>query len=172
MKLTGSVKGLVEGLRSNTSDQNPTRPFKRLNRRYHVVLSSAESDTLEEEAARCPEQEARTAAGRSQSASTATPGKNHSRSMAHATIAIHEDEDAIFQDSRCSQSSPVAKDMERRLSEDEVSVDGSFSDDSDESEEEVDETVIEDMRKLEESFKGISQKYRLINRIGEGMRVV
>lgn len=37
-----------------------------------------------------------------------------------------------------------------------------------ESEDEVDESVIEDMRKLEESFRGISRKYRLINRIGEG----
>jgi hypothetical protein len=37
-----------------------------------------------------------------------------------------------------------------------------------ESEDEVDESVAEDMRKLEESFRGISRKYRLINRIGEG----
>lgn len=40
--------------------------------------------------------------------------------------------------------------------------------DDSESENEVDESVAEDMRKLEENFKGISQKYRLINRIGEG----
>jgi cell division control protein 7 len=39
---------------------------------------------------------------------------------------------------------------------------------SEEAEEDVDESVAEDMRKLEESFKGISQRYRLINRIGEG----
>ena len=41
-------------------------------------------------------------------------------------------------------------------------------DDEVESEDEVDESVVEDMRKLEESFRGISSKYRLINRIGEG----
>jgi hypothetical protein len=35
-------------------------------------------------------------------------------------------------------------------------------------EEEVDETVLEDMRKLEMTFKGISERFRLINRIGEG----
>ena len=92
--------------------------------------------------------------------------------MAHAAIAIHEDEDALLQESCCLQSSPKAKDMERHRSEDEASVDGSISDDSDESEDEVDESVIEDMRKLEESFKGISQKYRLINRIGEGTPTV
>ncbi|EQL28937.1 CDC7 protein kinase [Blastomyces dermatitidis ATCC 26199] len=40
---------------------------------------------------------------------------------------------------------------------------------SEESEpEEVDESVAEDMRKLESTFKGISSRYRLINRIGEG----
>ncbi|PGH16099.1 CDC7 protein kinase [Polytolypa hystricis UAMH7299] len=35
-------------------------------------------------------------------------------------------------------------------------------------EEEPDELVAEDMRKLEASFKGISERFRLINRIGEG----
>ncbi|KAK6440048.1 Cell division control protein 7 [Oleoguttula sp. CCFEE 5521] len=34
--------------------------------------------------------------------------------------------------------------------------------------EEVDENVAEDIRRFEASFKGISQRYRLINRIGEG----
>lgn len=38
----------------------------------------------------------------------------------------------------------------------------------DEALEEVDESVKEDMRKLEETFTGISERYRLINRIGEG----
>lgn len=36
-------------------------------------------------------------------------------------------------------------------------------------EEEVDESVREDMRKLEDSFPGISAQFRLVNRIGEGM---
>lgn len=38
----------------------------------------------------------------------------------------------------------------------------------DEVPEEIDESVKEDMRKLEETFTGISERYRLINRIGEG----
>ena len=46
---------------------------------------------------------------------------------------------------------------------DQVEVDNEF-----ESEDEVDESVIEEMHKLEESFRGISRRYRLINRIGEG----
>jgi cell division control protein 7 len=38
-----------------------------------------------------------------------------------------------------------------------------------EEEDEVDETVREDMNKLEDTFPGISERFRLINRIGEGM---
>ncbi|KAI5303510.1 hypothetical protein KEM56_007472 [Ascosphaera pollenicola] len=40
--------------------------------------------------------------------------------------------------------------------------------DEEDEEEDVDAFVAEDMKKLEESFKGISQRFRLINRIGEG----
>lgn len=35
--------------------------------------------------------------------------------------------------------------------------------------EEVDESVREDMSKLEDTFPGISERFRLVNRIGEGM---
>lgn len=41
-------------------------------------------------------------------------------------------------------------------------------DDNDEEDEPVDPSVKEDMRKLETSFIGISRRFRLINRIGEG----
>lgn len=40
--------------------------------------------------------------------------------------------------------------------------------DEDDTEEEVDESVREEIEKLEKTFVGISQKYRLISRIGEG----
>ena len=46
------------------------------------------------------------------------------------------------------------------------------TDEYDEDEDDIDDSVAEDMKKLEESFKGISQKYRLINRIGEGLHPV
>jgi cell division control protein 7 len=39
---------------------------------------------------------------------------------------------------------------------------------SDDSDEEVDESVLEDMARFKETFKGIDKRYRLINRIGEG----
>lgn len=52
--------------------------------------------------------------------------------------------------------------------EDDVVGADSYDEYEDEDEDDIDDSVVEDMRKLEESFKGISQKYRLINRIGEG----
>jgi cell division control protein 7 len=39
----------------------------------------------------------------------------------------------------------------------------------DDQEEEVDEVVLEDMKKLEDNFPGISDRFRLVNRIGEGI---
>lgn len=44
------------------------------------------------------------------------------------------------------------------------------SDDSDNSIGSVQDSVAEDMQKLEATFKGISKRFRLINRIGEGTR--
>lgn len=38
-----------------------------------------------------------------------------------------------------------------------------------EEEEDIDESVKEDMKKLEDTFPGISDRFRLVNRIGEGM---
>lgn len=42
------------------------------------------------------------------------------------------------------------------------------TDDSD-ADEEIDDAVAEDIARLEESFRGINKRYRLINRIGEGV---
>ncbi len=46
--------------------------------------------------------------------------------------------------------------------------DAQHSDFSDDSEEAVDPSVMEDMEKFQETFKGIKARFRLINRIGEG----
>ena len=42
------------------------------------------------------------------------------------------------------------------------------SEDSDDNEDEMDENVAADILKLEESFRGITSRYRLVDRIGEG----
>ena len=82
--------------------------------------------------------------------------------MGHPAIAIHEDaQDTTLQSAR------LHKMAAHDIPDEQSMQDESMSDDTD-SEDEPDDSVMEDMRKLEESFAGISEKYRLINRIGEG----
>lgn len=50
-----------------------------------------------------------------------------------------------------------------------ASVDEIPQEESNYEEEEVDESVREDMNKLEDTFPGISDRFRLVNRIGEGI---
>jgi len=45
------------------------------------------------------------------------------------------------------------------------------SSEDEDDDEEIDELVLEDMQKFEESFRGITKRYKLLNRIGEGMPV-
>lgn len=39
---------------------------------------------------------------------------------------------------------------------------------TDDSDDDIDESVAEDIQKFEDSFKGITRRFRIINRIGEG----
>lgn len=83
--------------------------------------------------------------------------------MGQPGITIHEDAEQVIEENHKMRR------MDGRVhlvSDDEDEAE--YSTEVTDSEDEVDETVAEDMRKLEESFKGISQKYKLINRIGEG----
>lgn len=57
------------------------------------------------------------------------------------------------------------------LGEYEEDADGSNHSESSESEHEIDETVREDMIRLEETFMEIGMKFRMIDRIGEGICV-
>jgi cell division control protein 7 len=62
------------------------------------------------------------------------------------------------------QDSEETEEMDE--SRDPLEESGGTHDDS--SDDEVEESVAQDMARFEESFKGISDRYRLINRIGEG----
>jgi hypothetical protein len=98
---------------------------------------------------------------------TAT-GHKRRKIMGQPPIAIHEDaprQEPKSQPRRLRRMS--AQDTVRHIQKDESMQDEYASDESG-SDDEPDESVLEDMRKLEESFAGISQRYRLINRIGEG----
>lgn len=87
------------------------------------------------------------------------------KDMGQAGVNIHEDITAWTQELDSEHvMSPIATNVPFSDVYGE-----SEDDDSDDEEREIDETVADDMHKLEQDFKGISQKYRLINRIGEGM---
>lgn len=110
-------------------------------------------------------------------AATAPPAKPRKRNrgaMGYSTIAIHEDTSARTQHLHVPEFQIMTKhDPNVPVPwSDEGEDEDADADEDGHSEDEVDDTVAEDMRKLEENFKGISQKYRLINRIGEGTLVL
>ncbi|KAJ5726466.1 uncharacterized protein N7483_007823 [Penicillium malachiteum] len=65
-------------------------------------------------------------------------------------------------------SDEASDNEEKALSHEAPGGDGDYEDEEEDEEEEVDELVREDMTKLENSFPGISERFRLVNRIGEG----
>jgi cell division control protein 7 len=77
-------------------------------------------------------------------------------------IPIHEDLSA--DDNGASEMDETEDEAQSPLSR------GASSSDEDAecSEEELEQSVAEDMARFEDTFKGISDRYRLINRIGEG----
>ncbi len=160
MKLR-SARGVLESLRPTQIKPKSTKVSKTSKTRYNVVLTDPRGgDTTEEEEA---ESEIEAAPTRHRSRRPAAGKEVHRHNnMAQTAIAIHEDPQYEL-----STDQVEVEDMAQPESEGGESVDESMSE-SGESEDEVDESVVEDMLRLEESFKGISQKYRLINRIGEG----
>lgn len=76
-------------------------------------------------------------------------------------VIVHEDEKTPhFGDS--------TEDDTEEMDESRGPLDESGGTVSDDDEEEIDDTVIDDIEKFEASFQNITQRYRLINRIGEG----
>lgn len=59
---------------------------------------------------------------------------------------------------------------ESRAEGDDGPQDEGYSEDSDESDDACDATTAEDIAKFESTFKGIKDRFRLINRIGEGIQ--
>lgn len=52
--------------------------------------------------------------------------------------------------------------------DDQFREDNGFGEERQDVDDEVDDSVKEDMKKLEDSFRGISDRFRLVDRIGEG----
>ncbi|KXT18420.1 hypothetical protein AC579_8164 [Pseudocercospora musae] len=79
---------------------------------------------------------------------------------AQEVVAVHEGEAPHYGDS--------TEDDTEEMDESKGPLDESGGTISDEEEEDVDSAVMDDIEKFEASFKNITQRYRLINRIGEG----
>ena len=75
-------------------------------------------------------------------------------------VPVHQDERAVNGDSTGEET--------EEMDESRGPLEESGATVSDDEEEQVDDAVLEDIERFEASFKNITQRYRLINRIGEG----
>lgn len=82
---------------------------------------------------------------------------------AKAPFEVHHDE--IDPDESLEEEH---EEMGESRAEEEEDEDAQHSDFSDESDMIVDPSVLDDMEKFQDTFKGIQDRFRLINRIGEG----
>jgi cell division control protein 7 len=81
----------------------------------------------------------------------------------HEAVVVREDDGARYRESNSTEDDTEEMD-ESRGPLDESG--GTMSDDDEE--EDIDDCVLQDMDHFEQTFKNINQRYRLINRIGEG----
>ena len=155
MKLARKASGLVEGLR--TRKQRALRATER-----------GDVETLPASSIPVAQAPARRLNNQERANATAAPaiGKRKRGTMGYSAINIHEDAQEHDSDPHKHRKMLAVDDFQVVSEEEGGSVDESTSETD--SEDEVDDSVMDDMRKLEESFKGISQRYRLVNRIGEG----
>lgn len=155
-KLAQKAGGLLKGLRSKHRLRHDAKGREQTGGQEVAALAEPDHiESLPDETS--PPPHATTAA------SATTLGKRHrysTRSMSQNTITIHEDVPEVT--TRPRRTNKMSGSIPQIDFFDQDS-------DSTESDEEVDETVLDDMHKLEENFAGISQRYRLVGRIGEGM---
>ena len=159
MRLAQKATGLLKGLKPKHSDnRRPNGGEKDKAKPVNADKKFQVEGLTWEEYSRYPRTRAR-ARGLA-----VALGKKRRGNMGHPAIAIHEDAHDLEPQPRRAGKMSAQDDIQNV--EDEVE-DEYVSEGSD-SEDEPDESVMDDMKKLEENFEGISQKYRLINRIGEG----
>jgi cell division control protein 7 len=84
---------------------------------------------------------------------------------AKAPFEIHHDE--VDGDESMDEQDQAMDESRGDMEEENYQQSDDYSD-SDESDVVVDASVQEDMKKFQETFKGIRDRFRLINRIGEG----
>jgi hypothetical protein len=96
-----------------------------------------------------------------------------SRQHVKADIEIYDEEleidESDVEETHYSMADDIDLDQPvEEEEEEEIEDDDTYSESSEESDGAVDILVQEDMDKFQETFKGIKDRYRLINRIGEG----
>lgn len=164
-KLAAKASDLLKGLR-------PKQSILRNGKAYQIYRDEAEAVTtfVDSESEGSPKLPPLPQAKHSTRESASVLGKRRKNpweieAMPTETITIHED---AVEDADLSRGTRKMSAYERGLGGREGEL---FDHDSDgtDSDEELDESVLDDMRKLEESFSGISARYRLVNRIGEGV---
>lgn len=79
------------------------------------------------------------------------------------SVVVHQDEDHVPHGESTEDDTDNLDESKGPLEES----GGTVSDDDDE-QEEIDDNILDDMERFEASFKNITHRYRLINRIGEG----
>jgi cell division control protein 7 len=85
-----------------------------------------------------------------------------------AAFGIHNEDVEICDSAEDDNNDHVMEDEETGWAQQAEMETDAYSEWSEESEEEVDPAVQEDMDKFVATFKGIKDRFRLINRIGEG----
>lgn len=162
MRLAQKASGLLKGLRAKQTGERRRYGKEKYKADFSENARIAELKRKEKEKEQSKSRYPRRAADKV----IATAAGKRRGNMAHAAIAIHEDVPETSQPSRTLRRMSAHR-RPQPTDDDESDQDEAAFDDTD-SEDEPDDSVMEDMRKLEENFEGISQKYRLINRIGEG----
>lgn len=87
------------------------------------------------------------------------------RSRSAKPFEIHHDE---MVDESMEEEDHRMEDSRAETEEEQDDREDAYSDMSDESDGLVDSTVQEDMDKFQDNFRGLKDRFRLINRIGEG----
>lgn len=159
MGLVNKASTLFKGLRRHRNDGRISRFSKELEVKSTACRKEETPRVVAPEPRRLHMRSGRAGAiARSREAdtmaqTTSFPQKNHDKAS-HTAYN--------YSTVQATQPIQLVEDDEDDLDEEEA------FDDYEEEEDTIDDSVAEDMKKLEESFKGISQQYRLINRIGEG----
>lgn len=163
MGLVKKASTLFEGLRRQGNNARRSRVPKEL----QAADTVAEKEEKPSAPASVPASLPRKSRLRPRKAA-AVAFNQQTNTMAHTAAMAQYNHDRIPYGAENHAVTEVARTIQLVEDNEDDMVEEESCDEYDEAEDDIDDSVAEDMKRLEESFRGISQKYRLINRIGEG----